>query len=215
MSLLDSEITQLNNLDKVAANISLNEIITFIAGYMPEDIYYNSFTNQNRKDIIEHTDYRFITPLHHSHQFTYHINIKSTFYHIPYKSSQYHTYTLETSIKCASLELVHKKGIYYICPNYVGLPIIIDGCGLSELPNTIKFAKKNPKSKTPLTFILRNGGETCKWIKDLPKGSIVYVIPSAYMTIDNWNYNTTSYDFTKSKDFQSFVEMYGYKKIIK
>lgn len=214
MSLLDNEITQFDNLDKVAANSTLNEIMNFISGYMPEDIYYGSFTNDNVEEIKKYTTYKFNTPIPIISQNTYHVFVKAIFYHIPYKNQKWNTYTQHSNIKCSRIELIRRKNKYYICPNYIKWPIIIDRCGLDDLPESIRFSKKNLKSKTPLTFIVRSGGETCKWIYNLPKGSIVYILPSAYFTIHNYESDGNCFEFFQSDDFTLFVEEHGKKVII-
>ena len=224
MSIFDSEIKQLDRIDNQVAKKSLIDNADFIRNYMPVDIWYNSFTEHNKKEIKEATGFNFsFGPMVIPRQYTPYITIVNTFYQIPsyrinerMKDGYYYgdTYSFEGFTRLASLELVRKGTQYYICPNYVKWPIFIDGCGLDELPSTIRFAKKNKKSKSPLTFIVRYD-EYPHWIKDLPKRSIVYLIPKSYMTVENCkstNFQTS--DFTKMKEFDLFMEAHGKKIII-
>ena len=223
MSIFDSEIEQLDNIDTQVRQKSLFDTADFIQRYMPAEVWYNSFTEHNKKEITEVTDWDFsYHPIAMPNQFTPYITIVNTFYQIPSyrinehtKDGYYYrdTYSLEGHTKLASLELVRKGSQYYICPNYVKWPIFIDSCGLDELPATIRFAKKNKKSKSPLTFIIRYD-EYPNWIKDLPKGSIIYIIPKSYMTIEHYKGNGYSCDFTKMKEFDLFIEARGKKIII-
>lgn len=214
MSIFDNDSIHMDDIDKAVASKSLQDIVDFISGYMPEDIYYGSFTNDNVEEIKKYTTYKFNIPIPIISQNTYHVFVKASFYHIPCKNQKWNTYTQHSNIKCSRIELIRRRNKYYICPNYVKWPIIIDRCGLTELPESIRFSKKNPKSKTPLTFIVRNGGETCKWIYDLPKGSIVYILPSAYFTFYNYENDGNCFEFFQSDDFNLFVEEYGKKVII-
>lgn len=225
MSIFDTEKEQFNNIDESVAGNSLKDIMDFMS-YIPSDIFYNSFTEQNWKDIEKYTGIkkRLSYPWTYENQYeTYYVELSTTFYHVPQTYGDipskaefiYNTtYSQESNIRCARLELVREKNIYYICPNFVKWPIVIENCGLEELPKTIKFAKKNIESKSPLTFIVRSGGETCKWIKDLPKGSIVYILPSAYFTIQRWKKRGVSFDFFKYKEFDNFLNAYGQKIIV-
>ena len=225
MSIFDSEIEQFDNVDKHVANNSLNTISDFIRGYIPSEVWYNSFTEHNRKEIRENTSYTFESNFFHVRQHTPYITIVNTFYQIPsynikeqIQEGYYYrtTYSLESHTRLASLELIRKNNQYYICPNYVKWPIYINECGLDKLPSSVKFSKKNKKSKSPLTFIVRYSNYP-KWIKDLPKGSIVYLIPAAYMTSEKWYIESTAFtsaDFTKMKEFNLFIEAHGKKVII-
>ena len=216
MSIFDTEKDQFDNIDESVAENSLKDIMDFM-GYIPEDIYYNSFTEQNWKDIEKYTGLKKRHPyprVYEDQRETYYVELRTTFHHIPSSLSHNKTYSQESNIRCARLELIRKKNTYYICPNFVCWPIVIENCGLDELPKTIKFAKKNPKSKSPLTFIVRNGDEKTKWIKDLPKGSIVYILPSSYFTIYRWKNDGISFDFFKHEAFDKFLNAYGQKIIV-
>lgn len=225
MSIFDTENDHFDNIDEAVAGSTMKDILDFM-NYIPDDIFYNSFTRQNWKDIEKYTGLskRISNPWTYVDQCTtYYVELNTTFHHIPRTYGDMpskadfiynRTYSQHSYIRCARLELVRKKNIYYICPNFVKWPIVIENCGLDELPKTIKFAKKNPKSKSPLTFIVRSGGQTTKWIKDLPKGSIVYILPAAYFTIQKWEYRSISFDFFKYKDFDNFLNAYGQKIIV-
>lgn len=224
MSILDTEKDQFDNIDETVAGNTIKNIMDFMS-YVPDDIFYNSFTEQNWKDIEKYTGLKKRTgrPWTYEEQHNYYIELSTTFYHIPQsynisdtKSFWYNdTYSQQSNIRCAQLELIRKGNMFYICPNFVRWPIVIENCGLDELPKTIKFAKKNPKSKSPLTFIVRSGGESTKWTNDLPKGSIVYILPSSYFTISKWKKdNSNSFDFFKYKEFNMFLNAYGQKRII-
>lgn len=225
MSIFDTEKDHFDDIDETVAGSTMKDIMDFM-NYIPSDIFYNSFTKQNWKDIEKYTglNKRISNPWTYIDQCTtYYVELNTTFHHVPQayddipsKSDFIYnrTYSQRSNIRCARLELVRKKNTYYICPNFVKWPIVIENCGLDELPKTIKFAKKNPKSKSPLTFIVRSGGETTKWIKDLPKGSIVYILPAAYFTIQRWQYGETSFDFFKYKAFDNFLNAYGQKIIV-
>ena len=216
MSIFDTEKDQFDNIDESVAGNSLKDIMDF-TGYIPEDIFYNSFTEQNWKDIEKYTGIkkRHSYPWVYEDQYeTHYVNLRTKFNHIPSSLSHNKTYSQESNIRYARLELVRKKNTYYICPNFVCWPIVIENCGLDELPKTIKFAKKNPKSKSPLTFIVRNGDEKTKWIKDLPKGSIVYILPSSYFTIYRWTNDEINFDFFKHEAFDKFLNAYGQKIIV-
>ena len=225
MSIFDTEKDQFDNIDETVAGSTMKDIMDFM-NYIPNDIFYNSFTKQNWKDIEKYTglNKRISNPWTYIDQCTtYYVELNTIFHHVPQayddipsKSDFIYnrTYSQHSNIRCARLELVRKKNTYYICPNFVRWPIVIENCGLDELPKTIKFAKKNPKSKSPLTFIVRSGGEPTKWIKDLPKGSIVYILPAAYFTIKRWQYGETSFDFFKYKAFDNFLNAYGQKIIV-
>lgn len=225
MSIFDTEKDQFDNIDETVAGSTMKDIMDFM-NYIPSDIFYNSFTKQNWVDIEKYTglNKRISNPWTYIDQCTtYYVELNTTFHHVPQtyddipsKSDFIYnrTYSQHSNIRCARLELVRKKNTYYICPNFVKWPIVIENCGLDELPKTIKFAKKNPKSKSPLTFIVRSGGEPTKWIKDLPKGSIVYILPAAYFTIKRWQYGETSFDFFKYKAFDNFLNAYGQKIIV-
>ena len=216
MSIFDTEKEHFDNIDESIAGNSLKDIMDF-TGYIPDDIFYNSFTEQNWKDIEKYTGIkkRHSYPWVYEDQYeTLYVNLRTIFYHIPSSLTHNKTYSQECNIRCARLELVRKKNTYYICPNFIGWPIVIENCGLDELPKTIKFAKKNPKSKSPLTFIVRNGDEKTKWIKDLPKGSIVYILPSSYFTIYRWTNDGINFDFFKHEAFDKFLNAYGQKIIV-
>ena len=225
MSIFDTEKDQFDNIDETVAGSTMKDIMDFM-NYIPSDIFYNSFTKQNWVDIEKYTglNKRISNPWTYIDQCTtYYVELNTTFHHVPEKYEDIpskadfiynRTYSQHSNIRCARLELVRKKNTYYICPNFVRWPIVIENCGLDELPKTIKFAKKNPKSKSPLTFIVRSGGEPTKWIKDLPKGSIVYILPAAYFTIKRWQYGETSFDFFKYKAFDNFLNAYGQKIIV-
>lgn len=127
------------------------------------------------------------------------------------------SYSIESIIKCSSLSLEFINNEYVIKPSNVRWPIVMFSCGEERLPSYIKFYK-NPRSKTPLTFIVRSWSNPLtgydNWIFDLPKGSIVYLISSRNMHISANNNNSEGYDFTKDKDFNRFIEECGKKIII-
>lgn len=225
MSIFDTEKDHFDNIDETVAGSTIKDIMSFM-DYIPSDIFYNSFTKQNWKDIEKYTGLskRISNPWTYVDQCTtYYVELNTTFHHVPETYGcipsmadfiYNRTYSQHSNIRCARLELVRKKNTYYICPNFVKWPIVIENCGLDELPKTIKFAKKNLKSKSPLTFIVRSGGEKTKWIKDLPKGSIVYILPSSYFTIQKWQPNNISFDFFKYGAFNNFLNAYGQKIIV-
>lgn len=208
MSIFDSEIKQFDKVDEAVAGKSLGVIMDFIVGCMPTDIYRHSFTDHNKEEIKKYTFYNINQPFYPQH--TYYVEIGMHFYKIPTRDGS--TYSYEGNTRCARIELVRKGTQYYICPNFIKWPIIISDCALNKLPKSIRFAKKNPKSKSPLTFIIRYN-DYPKWIKDLPKGSIVYLIPDSYMTIEHMR-KRDGCDFTKFPDFEYFVKAYGEKIII-
>lgn len=212
MSIFDNDSTHMDDIDKSVASKSLQYIVDFISRYIPKDIYDGSFTNDNIEEIKKHTTHKFNIPI--ISQNTRYVFVKASFYRVLCKNQKRNTHTQPSNIKCSRIELIRRKNKYYICPNYIKWPIIIDRCGLEKLPESIRFSKKNPKSKTPLTFIVRSGGETCKWIYDLPKGSIVYILPSAYFTFYKYEHDGNCFEFFQSDDFNLFVEAYGKKVII-
>lgn len=217
MSIFDTEKDQFDNIDESVAGNSLKDIMDFMC-FIPIDIYYNSFTKQNIHDIEKYTG---LQNLNHPSKYidiqsnSNYVELTSTFYCVPSAKDNYKpTYSVTSNIRCARLELVRKKNIYYICPNFVRWPIVIENCGLNELPKTIKFAKKNPKSKFPLTFIVINNGVRTNWIKDLPEGSIVYILPTTNFTIRKWDSSFDGFDFFKHNDFDNFLNAYGQKIIV-
>lgn len=225
MSIFDTEKDHFDNIDETVAGNTIKDIMDFMS-YIPSDIFHNSFTQQNWENIEKYTGIkqRIPHPWTYANQYNgYYVELSTTFHHIPTydnsleSSTDYYyksTYSVQSNIRCARLELVRKKNTYYICPNFVRWPIVIENCGLEELPNTIKFAKKNSKSKSPLTFIIISHGERTSWIKDLPKGSIVYILSSAYFTIQKWDSRANNFDFFKNKEFDKFLKAHGQKIIV-
>ena len=85
MSIFDTEKEHFDNIDESIAWNSLKNIMNFMS-YIPNDIFYNSFTEQNWKDIEKYTGIK----KRHSYSWTYedqhetyYVELGTTFHHIP------------------------------------------------------------------------------------------------------------------------------------
>lgn len=180
----------------------LPKIKEFLGHYLALDISYNSgiLSESIYGYKIQHTNY---------------INTAVQFTGVTGQNNW--SYSIESIVKCSSLSLEFINNEYVIKPSYVKWPIIIKSCGEARLPSYIKFYK-NPRSKTPLTFIVKSWTNPLdgydNWIFDLPKGSIVYLINNNKIWLGLNPNNIDGYDFTKDKDFDGFIEEYGKKIII-
>ena len=184
----------------------LPKIKEFLSRYLAIDISYNSgILSKNILDFtkeykIQHTNY-----INTAVQFTGATGCGNW------------SYSIESIVKCSSLSLEFINNEYIIKPSHVKWPIIMKSCGEARLPSYIKFYK-NPKTKTPLTFIVKSWSNLLSgydnWIFDLPKGSIVYLISNHKMSLGLNSNNIEGYDFTKDKDFDRFIEENGKKIII-
>ena len=184
----------------------LPKIKEFLSRYLAIDISYNSgilsetILDYTKEYKIQHTNY---------------INTSVEFTGVTGQDGW--TYSIKSIVKCSSLSLEFINNEYVIKPSHVKWPIIMLSCGEARLPSYIKFYK-NPKTKTPLTFIVKSWRNPLdgydNWIFDLPKGSIVYLISNHKMWVGLNSYNIDGNDFKKDKDFNGFIEEYGKKIII-
>ena len=184
----------------------LPKIKEFLSRYLAMDISYNSgilsgtILDYTKEYKIQHTNY-----------------IKTSVEFTGVTGRDGWSYSIKSIVKCSSLSLEFINNEYVIKPSYVKWPIIMLSCGEERLPSYIKFYK-NPKTKTPLTFIVKSWRNPLdgydNWIFDLPKGSIVYLISNHKMSLGLNSNNIDGYDFTKDKDFDGFIEEYGKKIII-
>ena len=184
----------------------LPKIKEFLSHYLAMDISYNS-------GILSETILRYTKE--YKMQYTNYINTAVEFTGVTGRDGW--KYSIKSIIKCSSLSLEFINNEYVIKPSYVKWPIIMLSCGEARLPSYIKFYK-NPKTKTPLTFIVKSWRNPLdgydNWIFDLPKGSIVYLISNHKIWLGLNSNNIDGYDFTKDKDFDRFIEENGKKIII-
>lgn len=198
-----NDMSLLNNEDDIIEDIVLVEIKKFLYNHLPRAVYMNCIEDvYNPNYFYQHDEF---------------ISVPIAFYGIRINSREINksTYCESSPVSCSRLHLKKVDGEYVINPNFVRWPIILQNIKLNHLPSYVKFYK-NPEEKKPLLFIVKETGED-NWIYDLPKGSIVLLIQSDFISIFqniDCNWLRGRYDFLNDPNFVTFISDHGKTYVI-